>query len=170
MRELLPSPPRGLTDLFEPLGDLLGLPLLPQHMHEILFFLCFYELLYTAISPSLSTRFFPKVYPKLDGKAKIDWNVHVVSLTQCSLIAPLAAFALIFDQERKNMTWQERVWGYTGVTNTLLGMANGYFVWHLLRMIKYYKIYGWSMVAHGISALAIMMSAFVSFASLTNTI
>jgi TLC domain len=88
------------------------------------------------ISPNLSTRFFPNIYRKLNGKAKIDWDVHIISLTQCTIIVPVAVFALAFDQERKNMTWQERVWGYTGVTNTLLRIANGYFVRHLLSMIK----------------------------------
>jgi hypothetical protein len=169
MQEFLPAPPKGLSGLFEPLGEVLGLPLLPQHMHEILFFLFLYDLIYTRISPSLSTSFFPKVYPKLTAKERIDWNVHVVSLTQCTLIGILAAFCLIFDQERRNMTWQERVWGYTGATNTLLGIANGYFVWHLLSMIKYFKLYGWSMVAHGVCALAIMISGFVSSISRTRT-
>ncbi|KAG0646331.1 putative TLC domain-containing [Hyphodiscus hymeniophilus] len=160
MREFLPAPPKGLTDVFEPLGEFLGLPLLSKHMHEILFFLIIYHLIYTSISPSISTRFFPKVYPTLSAKAKIDWDVDAVSLTQCTLIGTLTAICLIFDQERREMTWKERVWGYTGATNTLLGIANGYFVWHFLAMIKHFRIYGWSMVAHGICALAIMMSGF----------
>jgi hypothetical protein len=39
MRELLPPAPKFLVDLFEPFGDFLGLPLIPEHLHEILILL-----------------------------------------------------------------------------------------------------------------------------------
>lgn len=64
------------------------------------------------------------------------------------------------------MTWEERVWGYTEPSNMVLGVANGYFWWHAITMIVWYKLYGWSMVAHGICVLAIMIPGLVSCAQL----
>lgn len=59
------------------------------------------------------------------------------------------------------MTWQERVWGYSEGSNIALGVANGYFVWHAIMMCKYKNMYGWSMVAHGLACLAIMLPGWV---------
>lgn len=162
MQELLPV---LQIRILEPIGKSLGLPLLSQHLHETAFFFVFYHVVYEYVSPKLSTRYFSQTYPKFNKKSRVDWDVHAVSLTQCTLISMLTIYCIIFDQERKDMGFRDRVWSYTGATNTLIGIANGYFVWHFLHGIRYVQTYGWSMVAHAVACLVLLTSAFVSYPS-----
>jgi hypothetical protein len=154
--------PQILETIFHPTGDILNLPHLTAHIHELLFSLLVYHLIYTRISPLISSILFPKVYPSLKSKDKIDWDLHAVSLTQSIVNSSLSLFILFYDEERLNMTWQERVWGFTEASNMLLAIANGYFIFHFLVMVIHRETYGWGMVIHGISVLAIMLPGLVS--------
>ncbi|PQE17467.1 TLC domain-containing protein [Rutstroemia sp. NJR-2017a WRK4] len=149
--------PEILVTIFEPVGDFLGLPHLPNHIHETLFFLLLFHVIYTRLSPAIATYLFPKIYPAYSHEQKVDWDCHIVSLTQSIINSVLSMYVIFYDEERKSMTWQERVWGYTEPSNVALGVANGYFVWHAIMMIKYKYMYGWSMVAHGFCCLLIMV-------------
>jgi hypothetical protein len=66
------------------------------------------------------------------------------------------------DEERKNMDWRERVWGYTGGAGMIQGMAAGYFLWDLVITIQHVKLFGPGMLAHAISALLVFSFGFVS--------
>lgn len=143
-------------------ADALGLSLITSHIYEILIVLSCYHLIYLFVGPAISARLFPTIYPQLSSEAKSDWDIHIVSLTQCTLISVLSSYIVLFDERRKAMTWPERVWGYTEMTNTVLAVANGYFIWHLSLMIKHRKKYGWPMVAHAVCTLFVMMLGFVS--------
>ncbi|KAI9714927.1 MAG: hypothetical protein M1812_006240 [Candelaria pacifica] len=125
-------PPSLLAKLTQPLADILALPTLPLHAHEILLAFTFYHIVNTRLSPLLSTFFFPAIYPKLNRRTKINWDVHVVSLVQSCLINTLALWVLWVDEERTEMNWRGRVWGYTGAGGMIQGFAAGYFLWDLM--------------------------------------
>ena len=78
----------------------------------------------------------PQHYPKSRGK-RINWDAHVVSLIQSTLINGLSLWVIFVDDERKNMDFQERVWGYTGASGMIQAMACGYFVWDFMVTLLY---------------------------------
>ena len=47
----------------------------------------------------------------------------MVSLVQSTTINFLALWVMFNDEERKNMDWQQRIWGYTGAAGMIQGMA-----------------------------------------------
>lgn len=188
----LPPPPEFLVTLTQPIADLLQLPVLSQHIHVILFFLAFYSILFSHISPILSTYFFPAAYPgsstyqslvpldkisKTDPKilakkqrtSKLHWDVALVSLVQSSLVSIFAAYLILFDPARSQRTWQGRIWGCNddvaagGLEGTIGAVAMGYFLWHFVAMILYRQVFGWPLVAHGVVALFVGGVAFVGF-------
>lgn len=143
--------------------DQIHLPLLPLYLPQLIITFLAYQLLHASVGPALSRRLFPKTYPYLVKKDKLDWDIHIVSLTQATLICCLAFPVVLFDDDRNRMSWEERVWGYTEKTATVLAIANGYFYWHLIMMVQYRHVYGWAMVAHGLATASIMTFGFVSF-------
>ncbi|KAF7868431.1 hypothetical protein EAF04_004963 [Stromatinia cepivora] len=153
----LQSTNNPLSAFFNPVGDILGLPHLANHIHLLLSFLFLYHVLYNHISPLISHFLFPKIYPRLSHRDKVDWDGHIVSLVQSCINSYISVYILLFDSQRNTMGWQDRVWGYSEGCNVALGVANGYFVWHAVMMCKYKDLYGWSMVAHGFACLAIML-------------
>jgi hypothetical protein len=133
---------------------------LPLHAHEVLFFFA----LYTGIqllSPSISPRLF-LAYKKFPRRTRINWDVHVVSFVQSSVINTLALWVMWRDAERGNMDWQERVWGYTGAGGLVQGAATGYFLWDLMVTTMYLPLFGPGMLAHAVSALVVFSLGFVS--------
>jgi hypothetical protein len=141
----------------------LRLPLLPSYIHLTFLDLFICQLIYISLGPRLSTFFFPNHYHgRLDSAQKLDWDIHLTAFSQTTLIFGLGCWVMLFDEERRRMTWQERVWGWTNPTATALAIANGYFLWHLVMMVRYRKLYGWSMVAHAVSVVSIMILGFVS--------
>jgi hypothetical protein len=139
-----------------------NLPLLPTYLPGFLATFSAYQLLYVVIGPWLSTSFFPKVYPHLRGKKKLEWDENVVSLIQAVVLTTVAAQVVWFDEERHRMTWQERVWGYTEPAAVVLTIANGYFYWHTMMMLRYRSVFGWAMVAHGVAVSFLMTNGYVS--------
>ena len=57
----------------------------------------------------------------------------------------------------------ERVFGYTGASGLIQGLACGYFVWDLIVSTRYIKIFGIGIWAHAITALCVFSFGFVSF-------
>ncbi|EXJ68915.1 uncharacterized protein A1O5_07847 [Cladophialophora psammophila CBS 110553] len=154
--------------LFQTACDTANLPLLPPYLSGVLMTFSAYHLIYLSIGPWLSTFFFPKVYPHLRGEKKLDWNENVVSLIQAVVICVLATPVVLFDAERQRRTWQERVWSQTEPAAIVLSVANGYFYWHLIMMIRHRKVFGWAMVAHALAVSFLMTNcyrpAFMSYA------
>ncbi|KAI9696060.1 MAG: hypothetical protein M1836_005891 [Candelina mexicana] len=157
------SPPAFLPKLTQPLADLLALPTLPLHAHEILLAFTFYHIVNTRLSPLLSTYLFPSIYPKLNRRTKINWDVHVVSLVQSCLINTLALWVLWVDEERTEMNWRGRVWGYTGAGGMIQGFAAGYFLWDLMVSSMNVGVFGWGLLAHAVSALVVFSLGFRPF-------
>ena len=151
----------ALSKAVQPLATYLHLPTLPLHIHEVLAAFLVYHSINVYLAPWISSRLCPSVYPQLGRRAKINWNVHVVSLVQSSFINTLALWILWTDEERMQMDLQARIWGYTGAGGMLQGFAAGYFLWDLVVSTDVGTL-GWGSLAHAISALVVSSIGFVS--------
>ncbi|EXJ58445.1 hypothetical protein A1O7_05870 [Cladophialophora yegresii CBS 114405] len=151
------------AQIFDPVKtacDALNLPLLPTYLPGIVVTFSAYHLLYTSVGPWLSTALFPKSYPTLRGRQKLNWDENLVSFVQAIVLCVAAGQVVLFDRERQRMTWQERVWGYTDPTAVVLTIGNGYFYWHLMMMLRYRRVFGWAMVAHAVAVSFLMTSGY----------
>lgn len=164
MLDPIPPPSNTLFALTQPLASALSLPTLPHHIHEILFALVLYQTTQSVFSPFLSNLFFPKIYKNLNRRTRINWDVHVVSMVQSLLINTLALWVMFTDGERKAMGGSvvERVYGYTGASGLIQGLACGYFLWDLVVSTRYIKIFGLGIWAHAVTALCVFGFGFVS--------
>ncbi|KZF25262.1 DUF887-domain-containing protein [Xylona heveae TC161] len=158
----LPAPP-VLSKLVQPLADYLSLPTLPLHVHEVLFAFVLYHVVNTRISPYVSARLFPQIYPNLPPKTRVNWDVHVVSLVQSSFINFMALWVMWNDEERYNMSLTERIFGYTGACGMIQGFAAGYFLWDLMVSLQHVRMFGLGMLAHAICALVVFSFGFRPF-------
>jgi hypothetical protein len=161
----LPASP-WLSKAVQPFADYFSLTTLPLHIHEVLGSFFAYTFINIVVAPKVSKWLFPDRYPKLSAERKINWDVHVVSLVQSTTINFLALWVMFTDEERKNMSWEERVWGYTGAAGMIQGMATGYFIWDLMVTIQHVKVFGLGMLAHALSALLVFSFGFVSLLSM----
>lgn len=163
MHDPFPLPtPALLTQLTTPLATSLSLPTLTLHIHEILFATIAYHIICNLVSPVFSTLLFPHIYPSLPPRTKLNWDVHVVSLTQAVVINFLALWVMWVDDERSSMSWEQRVWGYDGAGGMIQGFAAGYFLWDLIICIRWFGLFGWGLLAHAVAALVVFSLGFVS--------
>ena len=163
MIDPLPLPPSSLRALVEPIANALGIQTISFHAHEIFLAFSVYSLLYSRVSPALSSRLFPQIYPNLLPQKRINWNVHVTSLCQSVFICATALWVMWTDEERKNMNARERIWGYTGAMGMTQAFAAGYFAWDVMVSVVHYDVLGPGSLAHAISALIVTNLGFVSF-------
>lgn len=163
MIDPLPPPPPWLVELVKPYFEALHLPSLPYHIHEVLGSFIIYQTTQSIISPVLSNYFFPNIYPKLTRRTRVNWDVHVVSLLQSVLINVLALWVMFEDKERYAMKSSavERIYGYTGASGLIQGLATGYFVWDIVVSTRYIKIFGPGIFAHAVTALSVFSLGFV---------
>lgn len=167
MHDPFPIPPLPwLSQAVKPFADFLGLTTLPLHIHEVLIAFFTYMWINVYVAPRISAWMFPVKYRRLSPEKKLNWDVHVVSLCQSTLINILALWIMHADEERKNMDWQQRVWGYTGGAGMIQGLAAGYFLWDLLITVQNVKAFGPGMLAHALSALTVFSFGFVCYFTL----
>ncbi|KFA70826.1 hypothetical protein S40288_09782 [Stachybotrys chartarum IBT 40288] len=152
-----------LSTAVQPFADRFGLPSLPLHIHEVLAGAALYSVIYYPISPLLSKLLLPDHYLKLSYNSRLNWDTHVVSLVQSVLINGLAIWVMIYDEERKQMDLEERVWGYTGAAGLVQSLAAGYFVWDLVVTSLHVKVFGLGTLAHAIAALIVYMLGYRPF-------
>lgn len=162
MHDPFVSAPNLIVEATKPFASALALQTLPFHAHEILLGFSLYELVNRYISPAASARLFPRTYPNLPRKTKIDWDVHFVSMVQSCFINAVALWVIFKDQERDQMDAAQRVWGYSGASGMVQGFAAGYFLWDLGVSIKDVDVHGWGALVHAASALAVTCLGFVS--------
>lgn len=163
MHDPFPIPPIPLlSKAVQPFADYFSLTTLPLHIHEVIASFLGYTFINNIFAPWISRKLFPDKYGKLSKERKINWDVHVVSLCQSIAINTLALWVMRTDEERKNMDWVQRVWGYTGAAGMIQGLATGYFLWDLMVTIQNVKIFGYGMLAHALSALVVFSFGFVS--------
>jgi hypothetical protein len=163
MRSLFPPAPAFLSKAVEPLATKFSLTTLPEHIHEVLLSFIFYHLTLTVISPAVSRLLVPRTYNSLSPRTRINWDVHVVSFVQSTLINGLAFYVMYYDEERKNMSAYERVRGYTGGCGMIQGLATGYFVWDLFVTLQHLSMFGFGMLAHAVGALAVFSFGYRPF-------
>ncbi|RVX73773.1 hypothetical protein B0A52_02663 [Exophiala mesophila] len=165
MRDPFPPPPQWLFDLCKPYAEALNLVSLPYHIHEVLFAFILYQSTQSIFSPILSNIFFPSIYQKLNRRTRVNWDVHVVSLLQSTLINGLALWVMWSDQERYDMQHSaiERIYGYTGASGMIQAFATGYFVWDIVVSTRYVRIFGPGIWAHAVTALAVFSLGFTPF-------
>lgn len=150
-----------LSELVQPFSDRYNLPSLPLHIHEVLLSAIFYSLIFWPISPILSKLIAPQHYSKLSRKRRLNWDAHVVSFIQSTLINIIAIWVMVVDQERNDMDQEERIWGYTGASGMVQALAAGYFVWDLFVTSFNLDVFGLGTLAHAIAALLVYTLGFV---------
>jgi len=154
-------PVPSLVALVTPICDYLHLYSLPLHIHEILFAFGVYHSIFEYIAPPLSSLFLSESYTKLSYESKLRWNMHCASMVQSCAISALALWTIFTDEERRNMTLEERMWGYTGAAGLVQALATGYFLFDLVVMVRYLDVFGLGMLAHASSCLITYTLGFV---------
>ncbi|KAJ4320587.1 hypothetical protein N0V84_005769 [Fusarium piperis] len=152
-----------LAEKAQPWADLLDLPSLPLHIHEVLAAALLYSVVFWPISPWLSNMLAPEHYSKLPRKRRLNWDAHVVSMVQSTLINGLAIWVMFTDNEIKNMNWEERIWGYTGAAGFIQSLAAGYFLWDLVVTSLNLDVFGLGTLAHAVAALVVYSLGFRPF-------
>ncbi|CZT02697.1 related to DUF887 domain protein [Rhynchosporium graminicola] len=165
MLDIFQPAPFYLVRAIKPLADFLSLWTLPYHIHEVIAALVSYQLIFSVLSPLASSWIAPKTYRGLPPRRRISWNVHVTSMVQSTFITTLALYVIWNDEERKNMEWVGRIWGYTGAMGLVQGLAAGYFLWDLIASIIHFNVLGPGSLAHAISALLVTSMGFRPFAN-----
>ncbi|KAI9683359.1 MAG: hypothetical protein M1829_005431 [Trizodia sp. TS-e1964] len=165
MKDPFFPPPQFLSRATQPIADYLGLITLPFHVHEVLLGWACYQLIFSVLSPPLSSWLFSKGYGSLPARSKIGWDVHVTSFIQSTFITLFSLYIIWTDEERGAMDWAGRIWGYTGAGGAVQGMVGGYFLWDVWVSIQHYNILGFGSLAHGISALLVTALGFFPFAN-----
>ena len=161
------APPEALANLIRPYSDRLGLYTLPLHFHELAFAFTLYHVTNKYVAPILSRRLFPSTYASFNARTKLNWDVHIVSFVQSTLINVLALWVIFTDSERADMNWQGRIWGYTGASGLIQGFAGGYFLWDFVITIQHVSVFGVGMLAHAVSALFVFSFGFVSVSGIS---
>lgn len=161
MRDPFFSPPLLLVKATQPISDFLNLTTLPLHSHEAILAFCSYQFIFKTIAPVVSSRLFPKTYPRLSARTRINWNVHFTSFIQSTFISLATLWVIWDDEERKNMDWKGRIWGYTGAGGMVQGFAAGYFFWDMIISATNLSVLGWGSLAHAVSALLVTSIGFV---------
>lgn len=155
------SPFPWLSQLVQPWANYFNLPTLPLHVHEVALAALLYSVIFWPISPLVSNLLAPQHYSQLSRKKRLNWDAHVVSMVQSCLINAVALWVIWADDERRQMTWEERIWGYTGACAMVQALASGYFVWDLVVTSFHLDVFGLGTLAHAISALIVYSLGFV---------
>lgn len=153
----------ALSKAVQPWADKYALPTLPLHVHEVLGFALFYTFIQLVVSPAISNRLFPAYYPRDSRGKRVNWDAHVVSLVQSVLINGMALWTMFVDEERAQMDWQQRIWGYTGAAGLIQAMATGYFLWDFVMTAMNLDVFGLGLLAHAVSALSVYSFGFRPF-------
>ncbi|KAI9796560.1 MAG: hypothetical protein M1833_006124 [Piccolia ochrophora] len=161
---LFPAPAIAV-ELVQPTANLVGLSTLPFHVHEILLAFLTYQAIFVIAAPAVSRRLAPKTYESLSFGSRVNWDVHVVSMVQALFINACALWVIWTDVERTRMSWQERLWTYTGATGMVQAFAAGYFLWDLMVSVMHFRILGPGSLVHAISTLLVTSIGFRPFAN-----
>ncbi|KAF3119465.1 hypothetical protein TWF703_003341 [Orbilia oligospora] len=139
MKDPFPPCPDTIVKAVTPICETLGFTTLPKHFHEVVGAFLLYHVTNVYLSPLISPLLFPKTYRSFNKRNRINWDIHVVSLVQSTLICIVSLYAMFVDRERSEMDAKQRVWGYTGLLGMTQAFGAGYFLWDLMRpFVNYY--------------------------------
>lgn len=162
MRDPIP-PPSLLVQLSKPLAEKLSLTTLPYHVHEVLLGFFGYHFILHILSPAVSQLVCPQTYRGFNKRTRLNWDIHWVSMIQALFINTAALWVIFKDEERHEMDWRGRLWGYTPASGMVQGFAAGYFLWDLQVSAQYMNLSGPSALLHAIGALAVTCIGFKPF-------
>lgn len=161
MIDLLDFAPGWMQEYVQPVAEKLSLHLLPLHVHQLVAFFLLYQILHSVVSPLLSGYLFPEVYPVLDKRTKLNWDVHFVALFQSIIISCAALWCQLFDESRLRMSDAGRIYDYSFACAVISAMATGYFLWDLIVCTRYIRLFGFSLFAHACCALCVFVLGMV---------
>ncbi|CAO2650446.1 Nn.00g017380.m01.CDS01 [Neocucurbitaria sp. VM-36] len=162
MRDPIP-PPSFVVQLSKPLAEKLSLTTLPYHAHEVLLGFLGYHFILYVLSPAASQLLCPQTYRGFNKRTRLNWDIHWVSMIQALFINTAALWVIFKDEERHEMDWRGRLWGYTPASGMVQGFAAGYFLWDLQVSTQYINLSGPSALLHAIGALAVTCIGFKPF-------
>jgi hypothetical protein len=154
-------PPSLLVQASKPFAEKLSLTTLPYHVHEILLGFLGYHFVLYVLSPAISQLVCPKTYNGFNRRTRLNWDIHWVSMIQALFICAAALWVIFKDEQRHEMDWRGRLWGYTPASGMVQGFAAGYFLWDLQISAQYINLSGPSALVHAIGALAVTCIGFV---------
>ncbi|KAI4710955.1 hypothetical protein J4E89_004545 [Alternaria sp. Ai002NY15] len=157
------APPESLVKYVQPVADFLNMKSLPLHFHEVAIAFTFYQIIFSYGAPAISRFFFPRIYANFTARTKLNWDVHIVSFVQSTLVCGMALWVMWTDKELNQMDSTERVHGYTGASGLIQAMAGGYFLWDLVITLQNVKAFGTGMLFHAICALCVFSLGFRPF-------
>ncbi|CAK7905706.1 hypothetical protein CAAN1_14S04016 [[Candida] anglica] len=133
------------------------------HWHEILGSYVFYQTI-QFLSPWFSTRFFGKSYTNLSPRTKINFDIHVVSMIQC-IISILVIIPMLNHPFYVNslVDPKQGILGYYPYGGFVGAITSGYFVWDTYVCLRYFHLFGWGFLFHGVAALYVFASTLVPF-------
>lgn len=102
-----------LVQLSKPFSEKLGLTTLPFHVHEILLGYLGYHFILHVLSPAVSRLVCPQAYRGFNKRTQLNWDIHWVSMIQALFINTAALWVIFKDEQRHEMDWRGRLWGYT---------------------------------------------------------
>lgn len=65
------------------------------------------------------------------------------------------------DEDRSNMVWTGRIWGYIGADGLVQAFAMGYLLWDLMASVVHFNILRWSSLIHALCSLVVVGIGFV---------
>lgn len=124
-----------------------------QHWHEIVGLFVFY-LVIQLLSPTVLTALFGDSYRKLARKTKLNFDIHMVSMVQCTLLI------LLLLPMWNHHYYQNRVadpegllFGFTDYAGFVSAVTCGYFLWDVVICLVHFEIFGVGFLFHGFAAL-----------------
>jgi hypothetical protein len=129
---------------------------LKDHGDQILISAVFFEFVFliaTAFSKSISH------YTKLDIGQKINWSIHVVSMT-FSCIVLIANIPLFSIPE----LIQDKFFGTELYARNVYSFTSGFFLWDMMASIYYFKYQGYTFTFHSVACFSVFLLSLSPFA------
>lgn len=160
MLDPIPVPP-SVREAINPLTSLLHLHTLPLHIHQVILSYIFYTSFNAFLAPRLSSYLLRTTYANFPQRTKLQWNIHLTSFINSTVVSLAALYVLYADQDRLSETWEERMWGYTGLGGMVQAFGAGYFVWDVQVCAANLETLGMMDLLHAVVALSIAILGFV---------
>lgn len=135
----------GLKALVTPASNYLGYYSFPDHASKVVLAAVVYQVIFL-LSGILSPILLPS-YKTLSAKTRVNFDIHVVSHVQAIFI--LAVCTPLFGDKVLAL---DRVNAETPYSFFVSSMALGYFLWDSYICIKYYSLFGFGFLLHGLAA------------------
>lgn len=134
-----------------------------DHWHEIAVMVVFYTII-QGISPWINSKLFGVHYTSLNKKNKINFDIHTVSMVQC--VISLVTLALMWNNKYYLNRVEDpygSVTGYFPYAGLVASCATGYFIWDVYVCLKYYLMFGFGFLFHGVAALYVFGGTLIPF-------